>query len=414
MPGFEPDPSVVGVRGDYSPVTHSLEYHSAVPARSTSERGQREHYLTAKARSRSVIDYMNSNADSNQADVIDYNRSNTVADVAKRAGVSTATVSRALNDSPSVTDETKRRVKTAAVEIGYVMHRHARALRSQRTGTISVHLPIPRTGETDTLANPFYLEFLSALGSALHAAGLDMLVSHASTVDPDLHRVAQVDGYIQVGRGRNPAGLRDLARAGVPLAVWAPPSVATDYCAVGVDNAALARDAVAHLAAHGRRRIAIITGDLDDPTSEGYLRFVGYRQALEAAGLDTDASLVGDLANMDASGVSAARMVTDGDPLIDAVFVAAGDSTAIAVMRSLQDLGRSVPEDVAVVGFDNIQLGEFTHPRLTTVDQGLAQGVPILVDRVISQINGREAPSETVTGRVVARESCGGAHTKTT
>jgi DNA-binding LacI/PurR family transcriptional regulator len=360
---------------------------------------------------------MDSNSVNNGLDdVIDYTSagSATVTDVAKRAGVSTATVSRALNDSPSVREETKARVEAAAREVGYVMHRHARALRSQRTSTISVHLPIPRSGDAETLANPFYLEFLSAVGSALHRAGLDMLVSHAATVDLDLHRTAQVDGYIQVGRGRNPGGLRDLARAGVPLAVWAPPEFATDYCAVGVDNVALAHEAVSHLVAEGRRRIAVMTGDLDDPTSEGYLRFAGYRRALEQAGLYTDDSMVGDLTSMDASGVSAVRMITEADPLVDAVFVAAGDSTAIAVIRSLQDLGRSVPEDVAVVGFDNIQFGEFTDPRLTTVDQGLAEGVPILVDRVIRQIDGRAAPSEKVIGRVVARESCGGTHSQST
>jgi DNA-binding LacI/PurR family transcriptional regulator len=358
------------------------------------------------------MDLNSTNINSDPKDVIDYIHagSATVDDVARRAGVSTATVSRALNDSPSVREETKARVEAAAREIGYVMHRHARALRSQRTNTISVHLPIPRSGDAETLANPFYLEFLSAVGSALHHAGLDMLVSHAATVDLDLHRTAQVDGYIQVGRGRNPGGLRELAQAGVPLAVWAPPDVATDYCAVGVDNVALAHDAVSHLVADGRRRIAVITGDLDDTTSEGYLRFAGYRRALEDAGLDADESLIGDLTSMDASGVAAARMITQANPEVDAVFVAAGDSTAIAVIRSLQDLGRSVPEDVAVVGFDNIQLGEFTHPRLTTVDQGLAQGVPILVDRVIRQIDGRPASSQKVTGRVVARESCGGTH----
>jgi DNA-binding LacI/PurR family transcriptional regulator len=235
-----------------------------------------------------------------------------------------------------------------------------------------------------------------------------MLVSHAASVDLGHHRVAQVDGYIQLGRGRNPSGLRDLAEAGVPLAVWAPVNPNNGFCTVGVDNVALARRAVEHLLAGGRRRIAIITADLDDETSEGFDRFEGYRQALEAAGLPQDDSLVEDLTNANHSGTAATSRLLDRHDDIDAVFAAASDSVAISVMRTLQDVGRRVPRDIGVVGFDNIQLTEFTSPRLTSIDQGLGDGAPLLVDQVMRQIDGERWQSREIPGRLVVRESTGG------
>ena len=334
-------------------------------------------------------------------------RSSTMEDVARRANVSIATVSRALKDDPSVTEATRQRVKQAAADIGYVVQRQARALRSMRTGLVAVHVRFFEPGSEKSLANPFLLEFLASVGSALRVAQFDMLVSHSGSVDLSLYRSGLVDGYIQLGFGIDDSVLVEAAEAGIPLAVWMPPIDDRPYCAVGIDNVELAREATAHLLSHGRRRIALISGDLDDTRSEGFQRYEGYRTALAEAGVALDDSLVAGADARHVSGASAIRQIVDADRSIDAVFVAYSDAVALSAQRELFAQGVSVPHDVAMVGFDNIQMAEFAHPPLTTVDQGLAHGVGVLIDKLNRQIAGETVASEHVPGRLVVRESCG-------
>lgn len=327
-------------------------------------------------------------------------------DVARNAGVSTATVSRALNDDPSVTTETKARVKLEAERLGYVIARQAQALRSRRSGTIAVHVPITDRADEGVAANPFVLEFLAAVGNELHIAGLDMLVPHSAVIDTSLHRSGLVDGYLQLSYGIDPSGVIEAAEAGLPVAVWAPPAPGRAYSSVGVDNVELADRAVTHLIEQGRQRIGIVSGDLDFPISEGSLRHQGYQAALERAGIEYDPAIV----------VSAKFGEDDGraiddllvvDPPIDAVFVGDGDAIALSVARRLRDHGISIPDQVAIVGFDNIELADFVNPRLTTVDQGLAAGVPLLIDELLRLIAGEAPRCQAVEGRLVVRQSCG-------
>lgn len=330
-----------------------------------------------------------------------------MTDVARRAGVSTATVSRALKDDPAVTAHTRLRVKREAYELGYVLHRQARALRQQRSSTIGIHVPIDNQRVTGALSNPFVLEFLAEVGTALHAAGLDMLVSHSRTVDPELHRSRLVDGYIQLGHGEDDTDLVRLAEAGVPIAVWTPPVADRNYVSVGVDNVDLSRQAVQHLIDNGRQRIAIIADGLTDPRSEAAQRFVGYRSALTDAGREVRDDLVTSANRRDESGVGAIGQLLNAVPDLDAVFVAYSDVVALSVIRELRDREISVPDDIAVVGFDNISMAEYAHPRLTTIDQGLATGIPLLVDKLIRQIDGETVSSEFVDGALIVRASCG-------
>lgn len=331
----------------------------------------------------------------------------TMKDLARRAGVSTATVSRALQDDPSVTEETKAHVRREALEIGYVMHRQAQGLRSQRSGIIAVHVPFGERVPGGALADPFVLEFVSVLGTALHAAGLDMLVAQSASIDPTLHRSRLVDGYVLLNHGDRRSEIQQLAEAGVPIAVWVPPTLATGYCAVGPDNVQLARNGVEHLINLGRRRIGLIVDDIDSDATEGRLRSVGYREALEGADIAYHDDLVCVTIRRDRAGPDAINQILSRAPDLDAVFVAFSDAMALTVQRELIDLGRSVPDDIAVVGFDNIGIGEYAQPRLTTLDPGLRDGVPLLVDKLTQQINGEAASSEFVQGSLVVRESCG-------
>jgi DNA-binding LacI/PurR family transcriptional regulator len=164
---------------------------------------------------------------------------------------------------------------------------------------------------------------------------------------------------------------------------------------------------VEHLLAHGRRRIAAIVGDRTRPGSEGALRLAGYQTALADAGLPYDPGLVADAAFGSESGTAAVRKLLRDAPDLDAIFVAYSDSVAIAGLRALMDAGKKVPQDVAVVGFDNIQLAEMTNPSLTTIDQGIEWGAPVLVEQLIRQLNGMSASPLAVEGELVIRESCG-------
>lgn len=328
-------------------------------------------------------------------------------DIAERAGVSTATVSRALQDDPSVTSDTKERVRREAFEAGYVMHRQAQSLRSRRSGTIAVHVPFAERVVGGALGDPFVLDFLSVLGITLHEAGLDMLVAQSNSLNPAMHKSRLVDGFVLLNHGDDNSTLREMAQGGVPVAVWVQPSLADGYCAVGPDNTLLSKQAVSHLIKLGRRRIAIIVDDIESPSTEGRVRFDGYRAALEAADIAYDENLVAIADRRDGAGALAIRQILERAPDTDAVFVAFSDVLALVVQRELTDLGKRVPDDIAVVGFDNIGMAEFAHPRLTTIDQGLRAGVPLLVQKLIAQIEGQPAASEVVEGSLVIRESCG-------
>lgn len=337
----------------------------------------------------------------------------TMQDVARATGVSTATVSRALNGDPSVTSDTAARVKREAERLGYVIDRQASALRSRRSGTIAVHVPITDRGDDGVLVNPFVLEFLAAVGNDLHLAGLDMLVPHSSAIDPSLHRSGLVDGYLQLGYGTEDSLLTKAAGAGLPVAVWAPPAPGRTYSSVGVDNVELADRAVTHLIKLGRRRIGLISGDLDYPISEGSLRHEGYRAALERAGIDYDPTIVTSAKFAGERSGQAVDELLVTEPKIDAVFVGDGDVIALSVARRLREHGVSIPDQVAVVGFDNIGLADFVNPRLTTVDQGLTKGVPLLIEELLRLISGETPRCQKVEGRLIVRESCGMEHSAT-
>lgn len=328
-------------------------------------------------------------------------------DVARNAGVSTATVSRALNNDPLVADATRERVKAEADRLGYVISRQARALRSRRTGTIAVHVPITDRGNEGVAANPFVLEFLAAVGNELHLAGLDMLVPNSSELDDSLHRSGLVDGYLQLGYGVDDRVLIAATDAGLPVVVWAPPATGRRYSSVGVDNVELSDAAVNHLINLGHRRIGIISGDLDYPSSEGSLRRDGYRAALERAGIAYDPAIVAGAEFAGQVTGSALDQLLAADPPVDAIFVGYGDVIALSVARRLRDKHISVPGDLALVGFDNIDLADFVNPRLTTVDQNLKAGVPLLIAELQRLIEGEAPRCQTVQGRLVVRESCG-------
>jgi DNA-binding LacI/PurR family transcriptional regulator len=335
----------------------------------------------------------------------------TMADIARLAGVSKSTASRALQDSPLISPETKALVQAIARQNNYEPNLLARNLALKRSNTIALVLPIdPDTDEI--LSNPFILKFLGAVGSVLRQQGFDMLVSQKSFTDTQFdtryHSSGLVDGYILLGRGRDDTHLNELAVQGIPLVVWGPMLPDQKYCSVGIDNIAMGRAAVQHLINLGRRRIAIITDDIKDSRVEGTLRYQGYAEALVQAGLSVDPALVATATFSDESGYVAMKQLLQSSPDLDAVFVAYSDVVAIAAMQALQDAGKRVPEDVSLVGFDNIDITAFMNPPLTTVSQCLRQGgAALLVQKLLQQISGKKTSSAMLEGELIVRQSCG-------
>ena len=332
----------------------------------------------------------------------------TLADIAKMTGVSTSTVSRALNDSPLINDETKQRIQSIARDHNYQIHLGARNFRLKKSFIVAVVIPI-ETSDAATLTNPFILEFIGSVGCELRNNGYDLLLIQDRTISERYLRSGLVDGFIQLGHGDYP-NLNSVPED-VPLAVWGPPFPGQKYCTVGIDNWALSREAVEHLLRLGRRRIALITThDHVKATTEAANRLQGYQEALRTAGLQLDPALVVSTDWNPAAGVGATQQLLRQAPDADAIFVSSGDAMALVVMETLRELGRSIPEDVAIVGFDNSSVGETGAVPLTTVSQEIrGLGAKLLVESLMQLIDGKKAATQVIEGKIIVRRSCGAA-----
>lgn len=330
----------------------------------------------------------------------------TLNDLARLAGVSTSTVSRALADSPQISAEMKQHIQAIAREHHYQPHQGARNLRLKKSNVVAVVLPIA-ANDAETFANPFVLEFLGAVGLELRHHGCHLLLLQERELNPWFWRSGLVDGYLQLGHGADPQQLYTIAE-NLPLVVWGPALPGQPYCSVGIDNQRLAQQAVTHLLRLGRRRIGIISGTFGNQDTESYLRFLGYEEALRLAGIPVDPSLLVFTDPDSSAWHQAALHLVSQVPDLDAVFAAYGDVVALVTIEALRQTGRRVPEDVAVVGFDNIALGGQFGVPLTTVSQEVQfTGARVLVETLMKRIAGQPVQSVTIPGKLLVRKSCG-------
>jgi DNA-binding LacI/PurR family transcriptional regulator len=333
-------------------------------------------------------------------------KSTTMADLARLAGVHVSTVSRALGDSPLVEQGMRERILGLAREHGYVANAAARNLRAGRTETLSVVIPLAHERE-QVLTDPFFANMLSHLADAITRRGYGM---HLQKVLPPMQGWLQriiaerrSDGIIVIGQSTEHETLQQAARTATPFVVWGGQLPKQRYCAVGTDNVQGGRLATQHLLAQGRRRILFL-GDPAIP--EIRLRCDGYEQALAQGPAGTAApTIVKAHMTPDAASTAMQAWLKTGKPF-DAVF-AATDLIAISALRVLAASGLRVPDAVAVVGFDGLEMGAHVHPTLTTVQQDLAQGAELLVDLLLKRIAGIEVNSVTMPGTLIVRESCG-------
>lgn len=333
-------------------------------------------------------------------------RSATLEDIAREAGVSVSTVSRALNDSPSVKRRTKQAIWQIARAHDYEFRASMPAGPSGADATIAVVVPAPQARES-RVSDPFFLELLAGIAEAARDRNADLLVSHLSPrAGSDLDyamTTSRATGVIFIGQSSLHHAFNALAARDSRFVVWGADFSDAQYCAIGSDNVAGGRRATSHLVRLGRRRILFL-GDTEAPEAEQRCR--GYRQALGQAGIPVDESLIIPAHFEVHSAEAATRSAIARGLKFDAVF-AASDLIAIGAIRALMRTGANIPADVSVVGYDNIPAARLVTPQLTTIDQDANLAGRMLVSKLIDRGDG-PAISERLETSLLIRESCGG------
>lgn len=327
-------------------------------------------------------------------------------DIARQAGVSISTVSRALNDSPAVKRRTKQEIWRIAREHDYDFRSHMPNGPVGAEATIAIIVPAPQARET-RVSDPFFLELLAGIAEAARDRNVDLVISHVfprSAEDLEFAMTtSRATGMIFIGQSSLHDAFNSLAGGSDRFVVWGADFNDAAYCTVGSDNVAGGRRATSHLLRLGRERVLFL-GDTEAPEAEQ--RFRGYRLALENAGRAYDERLTLP-AHFDVqSGESTTRSAIESGVEFDAVF-AASDLIAIGAIRALVKAGRSVPGDVSVVGYDNIPAARLVTPQLTTIDQDTNLAGRMLVSKLIDTQVG-QAISERLETSLLIRESCGG------
>jgi len=327
-----------------------------------------------------------------------------MADIARLAGVSVSTVSRALNGSSLVNAETRERVAELARSLNYSINLSAQNLRLQKNRTVAVVLPYD-TDSRQHISDPFFLALIGSIADALTDKGYDMLLSRVDAEHLDLaarfYDSGKAVGVVMIGQWRHHDQLNALAARQLPLVVWGGAMQQQLYCSVGGDNIAGGQLATAHLLARGCRRVAFL-GDAQLP--EVWLRREGYVQALHQAELQPDPALELALPFEPVAARAAIARWLPGAPAFDAVF-ACSDLLALQAIQLLRERGRLVPEEVAVVGFDDMPLAAYCDPPLTTVHQPVAEAGAELVAALMAQLSGEQAAPRMLSVELVVRAS---------
>jgi len=332
-------------------------------------------------------------------------------DIAYRAGVSQPTVSRALRGSKSVSAATRARIEEIARELNYSVDKNASSLRTQRSNTIALLFFEEQTPD-DSKINPFFLSMLGSITRQCAHRGLDLLISFQKMEDDwhvryqDSHRA---DGLILLGYGDYTlyeSRLEQLVGQGTHFVRWGSVDDDNIGATVGSDNLGAGKLAGEHLLGLGRNKIAFL-GQADEHYPEFADRYRGLCMALEAAGIAPDPALKRNvISHEELGGEAMASIIASGVPF-DAVF-AASDLIAIGAMKALAAAGLCVPEDVAVMGFDDLPAASMTNPPLTTVMQDLRSAGELLVDTLVAQIEDSPPPPRQIGTRLIPRKSTTG------
>jgi DNA-binding LacI/PurR family transcriptional regulator len=319
-------------------------------------------------------------------------RQPTLDEVAERANVSRSAASRVINNAPYVSRAKRDAVEKAIKDLGYIPNRSARALVTQQTGIVVLAIS---GDDPELLADPFFAQVIVGVTQGLEESDLHLMLSLANsdrsrTRLKNLLRTRGVDGIMLMAlRGDDPL-TRIAQAAGLPVVVGGRPLHAEPTWYVDVDNRGGARTAAEHLIRQGRTRIAMITGPADTDVAEA--RYLGFREAVMMAGLALHGTQAGDFT--EPSGAAAMQALLRSHPELDAVF-AANDNMAAGALRVLRQTGRSVPGDVAVVGFDDLPVAVTTDPPLTTIQQPI-KALGREMTRLLTELLAGQSPSPLI------------------
>jgi LacI family transcriptional regulator len=332
-----------------------------------------------------------------------------IKEVALKAGVSIATVSRVINGTGPVAAETRRRILEAIEGLRYVPHGAARSLITNQTDTIGVLLP--------DLYGEFFSEVIRGIDAAARGRGLHVLISGFHSDRAEIEAVlralrGRVDGLIVLSPDVDAQGLRRNLPETLPVVLLNTRVDGVDggaFDAINLDNHGGAFAMVRHLAALGHRRIALIRGPEENADARERLR--GYRDALRSLGIapSDGLELGGDFS--EESGYRAGRRLLALRTRPTAVF-AANDSMAVGCLFALRDAGVEVPGEIALAGFDDIPIARYITPSLSSVHVPIAELGTRAMERLLHAVeskNGHERRQETVATTLVVRGSCGGA-----
>jgi len=316
----------------------------------------------------------------------------TLAEVARVAGVSIATASRVLNNSAPVSSAARQQVREAAIRLGYVRQRAVPVRSRPRVRTVAA---VICANQSRFFSDPFFSRLLNTASEVFAANDVPLMVITATDERlPTVERYltsGQTDGVLLLAdHGRYPLSAA-LTASGVPVVTVGRPLRATRVSYVDADNHGGARAGVEYLIRRGRRSIVAIAGPPD--TAVGADRLAGYRAAIAAARLTEAGIAYGDWSH--ASGIHAMWRLLDQRPALDAVFVAS-DIMAAGALHALRRAGRRVPEDVAVVGFDDLVLAQHTTPPLTTVRQPIERFGTVAAQHLMAVLDGEHCAEAVV------------------
>ncbi|WP_379922328.1 LacI family DNA-binding transcriptional regulator [Erythrobacter sp. R86502] len=307
-------------------------------------------------------------------------------DVAERAGVSQPTVSRALSGSPAIAEATRRKVVEAAEALGYFVDERAARLRRGSTGTLAV-VVICREGDNASSINPFAYALLGSVCVAASERGFETLVSFQAR-DANFfghyQEQGRADGLVVIGTTTNSAAwehFRKLEAEGRRVAYWGSPFDELDW--VRSDNRLAGQLAVEHLLAAGYRRPCFL-GALNTPQVQFTERYEGYAEAMRAAGHDPCLAPTVNAPTREEEGRRAALRLIERGTDFDAIF-AACDAMALGAIEALAAADIAVPQQVGVMGFDDLVAGRFSRPPLTTIAPDPAEAGAALVEAVLDE-----------------------------
>ncbi len=332
-----------------------------------------------------------------------------IKDIARAAGVSHPTVSRALSDSPLISEETKARIQRLAQEMGYSPNALARGLVTRQTYSVGVVVT--------TIADPFVAEVVQGVEATAHDHGYTVILCNSeATPEREIASVEmlhskRVDGVIVTASRVGALYLDYLEQTGGPIVLVNNHNEESGRYTftVGVDNRRGGRLAAEHLVQLGHRRIAYVAGPANH--SSDLDRLAGYRQALAKGGIEFDPALVIPGNGRPDGGEAALQAILALDPRPTAVFCY-NDMTAIGLIHAAQQVGLSIPQDIAVVGFDDILFASYLYPPLTTIAQPKVEMGRQAMDMVLALITAKEESEEelaniVVQGKLIVRASSG-------